>query len=208
MRDADRVLDLLNQHPWEVTIPKLEAHALNKSRRLFWRSIYGGHLPGGKEVVDLVQQSIEKVLYDQRKWDPDANPDLFIYLKGIVDSDINHLADSEDNKLTRSETKLVSGADCEGDETEISFFDLKPSDLPSPVEILLQEEEEDLAYKFFWGFHESLSDKPRLQKIVECILDDVDKPADIAQKLGEHVNDIYNARKQLQRRLEEYRNKK
>lgn len=207
MRDANQALNLLDQHPWEETIPKLIAYASKKSRRLFWRSIYGGHLPEGKEVVDIVQQAIEKVLSGQRNWDPDANPDFFMYLKGIVDSDLNHLADSEENRLTRSETKLVSGTNCEGDQNEISFFDLKPSEQPNPVEALLQLENEDLAYKFVWDFHESLADKPRLQKIVECMLDDIDKPADIAEQMGENVNEIYNARKQLQRRLGEYRNK-
>lgn len=207
MRDANQVLNLLDQHPWEDTIRRLNAYASNKTRRLFWRSIYGGHLPKGKEVVDVVQQAIEKVLSGKRKWDPDIHPDLYEYLKSVIDSDLNHLADSKDNKLTRSETKLVSGTDCEGNENEISFFDLRPSEQLDPAEDLLQQENEDLAYKFVWNFHESLADKPRLQKIVECMLDDIDKPAEIAEQLGEHVNDIYNARKQLQRRLDEYRNK-
>ena len=208
LRDANRALDLLDQHPWEDTIPKLVTHALKKSRRLYWRAIYGGHLPEGKEAVDLVHQAIEKLLTGQREWNPDANPDLFLYLRGIVDSDLNHLAKSWENRFTQSEMMQVSGTDCDGEEKEFSVINMVPSAVPNPEEVLLHQGEESRADGFFWGFYESLADKPRLQKIIECILDDVEKPADIAEKLGEPVNEIYNARKQLQRRLDEYRNKK
>lgn len=207
MRDAKQALDLLDQHPWEDTIPRLVTYASKKSKRLFWRAIYGGHLPEGKEVADVVQQAIEKVLSGQRNWDPAVYPDLFEYLKSVLDSDLNHLADCEDNKLTRAEPKITSRKDSDGEAKEIGFFDLMPSKRPDPVEALLQQENEDISYKFVWDFHESLADKPRLQKIIECVLDDIDKPADIAEQMGEHVNDIYNARKQLQRRLDEFRNK-
>lgn len=205
---SEQLLELLGSHPWEDTIPRLVAHASKKSKRLFWRGIYGGHLPEGKEVEDLVNQAIDKIISGQRQWDPDTNPDLFLFLRGIVDSDLNHLAESEENRYVRSETVSVAGSDCDEEEKEISVITSMPTPNSDPEETLLLREEETRCEEFFWNFYGSLDGKHLLQKIVECIWDDVEKPADIAEKLGVPVNDIYNARKQLQRRLDEYRNTK
>ncbi len=199
-----QVIELLEAHPWDETIPKLFAHALRKSRRLFWRGIRGGPLPKGNEIQDLVSEAIEKVLTGQRKWDPDTNPDLFLLLRSVVDSDINHLKDCWENGAIRSEsTTIVRGSDGSG-EHETSVFDKTPCPLATPEQEVFQKEEEARCEAFFWGFYETLSEKPTLQQIVECIYDDTPKPADIAQRLGVPVNDIYNAKKQLSRRLKEY----
>ncbi len=199
-----QVMELLEAHPWDETIPRLIAHALRKSRRLFWRGIRGGPLPEGNEIQDLVSEAIEKVLTGQRKWDPDTNPDLFLLLRSVVDSDLNHLTDCWDNGAMQSEsvTFTEGGCDCSGQ--EVSIFDRTSSQSATPEEEVLQNEDEARCEAFFWGFYDALSDKPTLQKIVECIYDDTPKPADIAQKLGIPVNDIYNANKQLTRRLKEY----
>lgn len=202
---SKQLLDLLDSQPWDDIIPRLVAHASKKSKRLFWRGIYGGPFPEGNEVMDLINQTIEKVLVGQRQWDPDASPDLFVYLKSIVDSDLNHLADSAENRRMRADTLSSQGNDCDAGEQEISIAHMMPADTPTPEEVLLLREDEDRCEEFFWGFYESLADKPVLQKIVECIWDDVEKPVEIAERMGVPVNEIYNSRKQLQRRLNDYR---
>lgn len=199
-----QVIELLEAHPWDETIPRLLAHAAGKAKRLFWRGIYGGNLPEGKEIQDIVSQAIEKVFSGQRQWDPDTNPDLLLFLRSVIDSDLSHLADSWDNGAMRSASMANSADDGDCSEQEISIIDRFPSPTATPEEEVLQHEDEARCEAFFWGFYGALSDKPTLQQIVECIYDDILKPADIAQKLGLPVNDIYNASKQLTRRLKEY----
>lgn len=202
---TEQSLEFFESQPWEEIIPRLLAHASKKSKRLFWRGVYGGPLPEGKDISDLVQQAIEKTLCGQREWDTDAYPDLFSYLKSVVDSELNHLADRWDNKNIRRDTISVQVGDCGDEEQEVSLIENHRSSSPHPEEMYLLREEEDRCEKFFWGFYEYLEGKPLLQKIVECIWDDVEKRADIASRLGVPVNEIDNAKKQLQRRLDEYR---
>ncbi|WP_281184606.1 hypothetical protein [Trichlorobacter lovleyi] len=199
-----QVMELLEAHPWDETIPRLLVHALKKSKRLFWRGIYGGPLPEGKEIQDIVGQAVEKVLSGQRQWDPDTNPDLLLFLRSVIDSDLSHLADCWENGAIRSESTTIVRINDDSGEHEVNIFDSAPSPLSTPEEDILQKEDEARCEAFFWGFYETLSEKPTLQQIVECIYDDTPKPADIAQKLGVPVNDIYNANKQLSRRLKDY----
>lgn len=156
-------------------------------------------------MVDLVNLAIEKVLSGKRQWDVCACPDFFLFLRGIVDSDLNHLAEKPENKLVMADTLPSQLTDCDDCEQEISIILMVPSDTPNPEEMLLLKEDEVRCEKFYWGFYESLADKPFLQKVVECIWDEVEKPAEIAERVNVPVGEIYNARKQLQRRLDEYR---
>lgn len=71
----------------------------------------------------------------------------------------------------------------------------------SPFETLIHAEAED----FFWGFYEFLADEPLLQNVIECIDASLNKPADIAVHLGVPPKEMYNVRKRLQRRLNDYR---
>lgn len=203
--ETGQSLEFLESQPWEEVIPRLLVYASKKSKRLFWRGVYGGHLPEGNEIIDLVQEAVEKVLTGQRNWNTEVYPDLFSYLKSVVDSELSHLADRLDNKHVRRDTVTVQAGDCGEDEQEVSLIGSHPTPSPHPEEAYLLREEEDRCEKFFWGFYESLEGKPFLQKIVECIWDDVVKRAEIASKLGVPASEVDNARKQLQRRLDEYR---
>lgn len=201
---SGQLLDLLEAHPWEETIPRLLAHASSKSKRLFWKGIYGGPLPEGNEVEDLVYQAIEKVLTGQRQWDPTTSPDLFLFLKGVVDSSLSHLARSWENRYVRKETTSVAATDNAEDEHGTGIIDCVPATASNPEEMLLQQEDEARCEELFLIIFDSLEDEPLLQKILECLLDDVEKPADIAEKLSVPVKEIYNARKKLQRRLADH----
>jgi len=194
-------LDLLNAFPWEEKIPLLLCYALNKAKSKRWRTVFDGQMPEGKEVEDVVYTAIEKVFSGVRKWDPQKQPDLYDYLKGVIDSDLSHLAECEEN------TTLVNEIDvCKNPNAvkPFKFDDLRCAEPDAETLNILMEENEK-AEEFFFGFYDYLSGKPVLQGIVECIDDEITKSADIAERLGVHVNEIYNCFKQLRRKLEDFR---
>ncbi|MRR05456.1 MAG: hypothetical protein EG828_00700 [Deltaproteobacteria bacterium] len=194
-------LELLNAFPWEEKIPRLLYYALNKAKKKRWRTVFDGRMPEGKQIEDVVFSAIEKVFSGERKWDPQKQPNLFDYLKGIIDSDLNHLAECHEN------TTFVSEADvCKNPDGEKLFtFDDLPGAEPDPETLHILKEVNERAENFFLGFYNYLDGKPVLQGIVECIDDGVTKSSDIAVRLGVHVKEIYNSFKQLRRKLEDFR---
>lgn len=199
------ILDLLSAFPWEEKIPRLLYYASQKAKKKRWRTVFDGHLPEGKEVQDVVYHAIEKILSGERKWNPQEQPDLFSYLTSIIDSDLSHLAKGLENRT------LVGEADIDGNSGGNGYgkspsMDSFPSSIPNPEMQHIIKEENARGEAFFFEFYDSLAGKPLLQGMIECIDDDIDKKADMAQKLGVPVQDIYNASKQLKRKLEEFRN--
>jgi len=195
------ILDLLNAFPWEEKIPRLLYYALDKARKKRWRSVFDGQMPEGKEIEDVVFAAIEKVFSGERKWNPQKQPDLSEYLKGVIDSDLYHLAKCEENTILVSEANVSKNPD---GEKPFTFDDL-PGKEPDSETLHILKELNESAENFFFGFYDYLDGKPVLQGIIECIDDGVTKSADIAERLEVHVKKIYNCFKQLRRKLEDFR---
>lgn len=84
----------------EALLKRLTLYAQCKMRRLTWRGVHarrGGTAPGGHEPYDFALDAIQKLLDGSRSWDRQKYPTLVAVLRAIIDSDINHLADSIDN---------------------------------------------------------------------------------------------------------------
>ena len=76
--------------------------ALNKMLKLRWRGIRyskGGSPPKGMEPEDFALLAIQKLLSGDRTWNREVDPTVEEHLKGTIDSDINHLADSHGNRF-------------------------------------------------------------------------------------------------------------
>lgn len=199
---TDEVLDLLEKHPWDDTIPRLVYYVLKKMKRLYWQGIFGGPAPGGVEAQDVVQKSIEKVFTGRRSWNPDTHPDLFDYLESVIDSEISHLAEEWENRIFRREEWLPGTA--EEKEKDDDPFDRLQSSNPGPEKILLEKEKEKLSEQLFWEFYESLAEHPKLQKILECISEGAIKRSEIAKATEVSTKEFDNLKKQLQRRLRSF----
>lgn len=197
----NEILHLLAAFPWDEKIPRLLMHASLKAKNKRWRTVFDGQLPDGKEIQDIVYQAIEKVLSGERKWNPKEQPDLFHYLQGIIDSDLSHLARSLENRVLMSEADV----DCRSGEDNASWLDTLPSPALDPELLQIAKEDDARGEAFFYNFYVFLDGKPVLQGMIECIEEGIDKSADMAKKLGIPVNEIYNASKQLRRKLEEFR---
>lgn len=197
-----QVRELLDAHEWEKTTALLVVHTLRKARRLYWQGIRDGDMPEGKEAHDIVQDAIHQLLSGERRWDPDTQPDLFAHLQSIIDSKLSALVEGRANRRLRSETALTTAA--RPPEDAPSPLDAFASQRPDPEGIALQEEQERRSEDFLIELVLFLEGEPELQRIVEAIADGAEKPAEIAAAAGLGVKTVYNARKRLQRRLQEF----
>lgn len=196
------VRDLLDAHPWEDTVPRLVKYARAKMRELVWQGIFGGPAPGGQQAYDLVADAVGKLLDGRRAWDPEAQPDLFLHLRGIVDSDVGHLAVSLGNRLT---LRAAGRRDDDEADDAPDPIESHASTTPDPEAKALLDEQARLSDEFLIELDLFLQDEPDLQTIVEAIVDDAEKPAEIAATLKIDVKSVYAARKRLQRRVEVFR---
>lgn len=188
-----------DRHPWHLTIPRLRRHARERASRLTWSGSYRGPLPGGRQPEDVVNAAIEKVLTGARVWDETAQPDLAVFLESVVDSEISHLVESWEHRHVRPAAALPGSAD--EDERDADPIAGIPSPAAGPLESVVGGEEARRQDALAAAFIEYVADDPVLKRIVECIMADVVKPGEIAARLGIPISEIYNRRKQLQRRL-------
>lgn len=189
-----------DRHPWHLTIPRLRRYARERADRLTWAGIRRGPLPGGRTPEDVVHSAIEKVLTGVRSWDPAIQPDLELFLASVVDSELSHLVESWEHRHVRPAAALPAAGDDPDRAVQDPIQDT-PSPAAGPAEAAARREEADRQEAFAAAFVASMADDPMLQRIVECIVADVVKPGEIAQRLGIPVTEVYNRRKQLQRRL-------
>lgn len=190
------VLRRFDEHPWEETVPRLLHHARSRIQRLRWLGEKNGQPPRGVEPTDVVQTVIEKVLAGTRKWNPDKHPDLLRYLLDVVDSEVSNLVTlSENVKTQRLGESDVAGTGRGQDPGDLG--DARPTPAERELEREAQRHGDDFAMEF-WA---SLAGEPDLQEVVEAIIDDVAKPAEIAARVGVRPDEIYARRKRLKLRL-------
>ena len=185
---------LLKAYDWDDAIPRLLHYALQRIRRNSWKGISGS----SQLAQDIVQDAVLKIHTGERSWDPATHPDLFIYLKGVIKSMISHAVLSPQNKRQILESSMSV-------ENETPFLETVSSGLPSPLQNIAAQEAEKDANEFICNLIDYLHDDPPLMKIVECILDDIVKPRDIAQKLNIDINEVYNRQKRLCRAFENFK---
>ena len=189
---------LLQQADWEAISIELAAHAAFRARNLGWRTgdrvdpemrikaaavARDMDLAMGLNPVDVAQQAIKKVLDGSRKWDPSRGP-LLPYLKGVVDSLINHLAESIDNELQRR-VPDVEEDDELWDHSEFrvplndrhDLGDLVGARPPNPEQALLERESDDSRVSRLF---DAVTGKSQIEETVSAIMEVGPKTTDIA----------------------------
>lgn len=183
----------------EEFMERLLSFTLRRKRAHYWRGIWDGHLPGGKEAMDIVQEVIADVLTGSRAWDPATHPDLLHFLRSVVNSKISHMEEGAENR--RVELAPLVNRDDESD-----YFDtLEDRNVGNARTEVQEKEDEENNSELILTFHEFLADEPLLQGIVGCMIDGVTKRAEIAARLQRNEQDITNANKRLERRCKEFR---
>jgi hypothetical protein len=134
------------------------------------------------EPQDLVQDAIEKTISGQRVWNREIS--LFRHLVGVVKSDVNHLAQSSENAMTRRDDEMAASAPDSGE---------------GPETIALRE----LDKQRYFVFLERRN--PMLRQLAELMLNGITDTISLAQKLNLTARNVDSRKRALQRATIEYR---
>jgi DNA-directed RNA polymerase specialized sigma24 family protein len=178
---------------------KLAAYAAFRSRNLLWRTGSDVTLAKGLMPDDIAAQAIVSVIGGERKWEPERGP-LLPFLKRVVDSLLNHLALSADNRRIERFSQVDTspyGAERiafqDGDEGQ---WPRRPADFdaadPSESESDADERIDRLV--------EAAKGTPELAEVLNAILEFSEaRPRLIAIRIGKPVNHVNNCLKRLRR---------
>lgn len=148
-------------------------------------------LARGEGLEDLVQDAMAS-LYGpdtsgREQWDPANTPDPMDYLRSFVNSRLSSLGRSYDNRLVRGDVDPEAHAG------------------PSTPEALLLKKRAQHAHDTWWAEAKDLLltqllDDDLLMRIHDLMeTEEIDKPADLALRLGVPVDAVKNAKKRLRR---------
>lgn len=172
----DAVKELLAIDWKEVGI-KLAGYAAFRARNLSWRTGSGVALAKGLMPDDVAAQAILSVISGDRTWEPERGP-LLPFLKRVVDSLLNHLAESSDNRRVEGIASSIDGIEA-ADRAEDS---------------------EDEDQRRVQMLIETVEDKPELMEVLRAIIDfDEARPRFIAARIGKPVAHVNNCLKRLRR---------
>ena len=197
------VIDQLEKADWENIILKLGRHSAVRINRLSWRHRM---LPVGLEVEDIVLESIGDTLGEERKWDPNKNPDLLNYLKSVVDSKISHLLELKEYLVTEPLEKTINEQEknlLDTTEVKTDFEGDSAQMFADPEEALVEKEEREHAKNAVELLREKIQGDEELEEIFLCLEEGYTKPSEIAEQLGVDVKEIYNREKRLKRKCNE-----
>jgi DNA-directed RNA polymerase specialized sigma24 family protein len=197
---ARDTLARMSDEEWRKLILRLASYAVRVSREYRWRTGNPHELPNGEAPDSIVSEAITRVLTGDRKWNPEEQRDLAKYLMDVIDSIMWHLATGQDNR-----TLFVNPANGEtNDETN----DEEPSrgieDLvaptPPPEQILLEREKSEICDRAMQMLVSECENDDVLREMLNLMQDGVLKRAELAERLGRPVKEIYSASKRLDRK--------
>lgn len=201
---------------WVLLIKVLTRYAVNRSRRLGWRTENSDELPGGETPASVVSKAITMVLRGAaeerpeeregvragvRRWEPRKDPDLKKYLMDVVKSVLNHLAESEENGLFQ---RPPAGEQARAWEERLNRPTADRAWLArggeTPEEILLRKETARLRARALRMLQDEVSGDAVLSRVVASMLAGHRDAADISEDTGLPVTQVYNASKRLDRK--------
>jgi len=180
----------LKETDLDELVTRLGLYTHRRLAQMFWRGDSHGPIPGGWEVADFVQAAFRKGLTQERIW-RSSQRSLFDFLKGIISSDINHLALKTENQIE----SRIADMRAEADRATRVIAELpgRGSDWPD-ADLRLKQEQEHIL--------ERVGDNQLDQNVVRCVLEHrLSVSADIAAKLNVPVNEVYKSKKRLRRKL-------
>jgi len=206
------LLALIQQADWDDIYPRAIKYALSK---LSFRS--GSPRKGNPEQDEaecLVNEAIKKIIESCaekksegptkgiRKWDPERGP-LLDYLISVIRSDISHLYESQEYKLT-SRLPVSSHHDDDIEPIETEELLNKAHNLDNHAAYIgpdsPQLADDALIEKETCNYLlEVVKGDDELENVVLCMLYGFSKNRDISEQLRVEVRDINNAKKRLRR---------
>lgn len=176
-------------------IKELGRYALSVSRsKPRWRTDDPMNLPRGESVDSIVSLAFEKVLTGERAWNPAKEPELKIYLMGVIDSLLSHLSRHKDNTAV---TTMPEHAE----PVERGDSDWQAQPLADPETTLLMQEQKQYEARAVELLLDTAQDDPLVSQIIRAMQAGHAKAGEIAEVLGIAVTEVYNAMKRLDRKI-------
>lgn len=195
MRDAHQALARLSEADLGKMIKELGRYALSVSRsKPRWRTNDPINLPRGESVDSIVSLAFEKVLTGERAWNPVKEPDLKMYLMGVIDSLMSHLSRHKDNTaviaMPETSEHLNRGEGA-----------WQASPLADPETALLVQEQKRYEAQVVQLLLDTSQDDPVVAQIIRAMQAGHARAGEIAEVLGIAVTEVYNAMKRLDRKI-------
>jgi RNA polymerase sigma factor (sigma-70 family) len=201
---SQETYELLVSADWETLGKKMLARAI-------WRGGARYHIncetvfAGGYSIEDVVSHIIKSVFEGGRHWDPNEKS-LDEWLLSQVDSVMDWWLNLKENKNIVFEEFENTEQDEYREATKIlstEWETVLTYGLPDPETLAINKIDDEESKTLFHALFDDTSDDPELQEMILVMMEvDEAKPAEIADKLGVSVEDIYNRKKRLKRRLD------
>jgi len=201
---SPEIYEILASADWETLGKKMLARAVWRGTtryRITSKTIFAR----GYSIEDVVSRIIQSVFEGWRKWDP-SEKDLEDWLLSQVDSVIDWWLKLRENKNVAYE-EFENTEQKEDHQASI----IRSTELetvlqygpPDPETLVVKDIDEEEAKELYNTLFDDTSDEPELQEVILAMMEiDDPKPSDVAEKLGVPVEDIYNRKKRLKRRLD------
>jgi len=198
-----RILDEVED--WPALIEQMMAYAVKLAQIEYkWRA--GTGLPKGNEIKDVVFRTIGKLYSGERTWEPGRVP-LKVWLRNNIRSEMNNLFVSAYTRSgERREIPLESTDDSEEEER------LEPQDVEggvfehsvdSPEDALVEKENRREREDMIVSLYKAIEGDELLEEICYLILGGCErKPRILAERLSVSREEINNALRRLDRRVE------
>lgn len=151
------------------------------------------------EPEDLVHEAIDLVFRGRRKWDRTKVPDFVAFLKGVIKSQISHIAEHAKkfptDSLVWDEGDQISLAIAPDGQTVASSLVFKPAD-----EAFLQAEQMRIVNNMLDLLEE---ESEEMGLLVICTRDEITKPREIAEVTGLDIKKVYKLKERLSNRLKQ-----
>lgn len=204
-----RTYKLLQEQEWDAIGRELVLFAMRQAWNYEWRDGGNWELSAGTTVEDVVQEVIVKTIEGVRKWDPDKGA-LRPWLMAQVRSVMNHLYysaprryemaipenDDDEEAVDRMEYRVIKA---EGfGATGTGSFSSEEALLRREAEKTIKARMEQRTNMLF----QAVSGDLELGQMLEVIMNGCEpKPRFLAAELGVPVENIYNRKRRLQRRV-------
>lgn len=147
----------------------------------------------GEELIDeLVIEAVTRVLEGRRKWDTEKHPDAHVYFGGVIGSLWTHYARGE---KTRKEHEQ---------DVEDEVFDWRTKRPRTPLELLIEKEEEEEYQLLREDFEAEFQPGDRALEFLAITQDEVYDPAEQARLLGLTMTETYRLRERVRRVLDRF----
>lgn len=177
-------MQLWSDIDWDDLVPRLILYAHRKINRLIWRGSKSKTLPDGQDAQGIVQTAIAKTIAGDRRWKQEKHS-LFKHLKDVIDSEISHLVNRNENRSFHVSDETIETQPC-------SRF--------SPEDAVLLKQEKNRLIDFIY---KKDKDAGRLARIM--LEKEIDDNIGLSNELGISVREVENTKKRLKRSVGEYR---